>query len=111
VGEIHINRRHDNHKEDLFCYSVSKRHDLLDVIIPFFQTYKLKTAKRNDFDLFAKCIFLMKEKKHLTQEGAIEIALMCEQMNHKKPRTELIRILRNQTPNLQLLQEDRVRSL
>lgn len=97
IGNIHINRRHDNHKEDLYRYSVERRQDLLDVIIPFFQKYKLKTSKRRDFTLFKKCLYLMRDNKHLSQKGAIKIALMCEQMNHQKPRFELIRILRNQT--------------
>jgi len=35
VGAIYINRRHDNHKEDLYRYSVTRREDLLRVIIPF----------------------------------------------------------------------------
>ena len=97
VGNVHVNRRHDNHKDNLFCYVVTKREDLLNVIIPFFREYELQTAKKNDFNLFAKCIELMKEGKHLTQSGAIQIALICEKMNHQKPRTELIKILRNQT--------------
>lgn len=110
VGGIHINRRHDNHKEDLYRYSVAKRQDLLDVIIPFFQKYKLKTSKRNDFTLFRKCLYLMKDNKHLSQKGAIKIALMCEQMNHKKSRLALISILRNQTSDSALNGEDRVLS-
>ena len=96
VVNIHINRRHDNHKEDLFCYVVTKRKDLLDVIIPFFQRYELQTSKKKDFKLFAECLDLMKDEKHLTHTGAIQIALLCEKMNHQKPRTELIRILRDQ---------------
>jgi len=87
VGNIHINRRHDNHKEDLFCYVVTKREDLLNVIIPFFKKYELQTAKKKDFELFAKCLNLMKDEKHLTHAGAIEIALLCEKMNHQKSRT------------------------
>ncbi|OGI83454.1 hypothetical protein A2997_01840 [Candidatus Nomurabacteria bacterium RIFCSPLOWO2_01_FULL_36_10b] len=96
VGNIHINRRHDNHKEDLYHYVVTKRKDLLEVIIPFFRIYELQTAKKKDFELFAQCLELMKDDKHLTHVGAIEIALMCEKMNHQKSRTELIRILRDQ---------------
>ena len=97
VGGIYINRRHDNHKEDLYRYSVSKRSDLMDVIIPFFQQNKLRTSKENDFNLFVKCMKLILQNKHLTKEGAIKIALICEKMNHQKSRSEIIRILRNQT--------------
>jgi len=97
VGNIYINRRHDNHKENLYRYSVVKREDLINVIIPFFQKNKLKTSKYNDFNLFVKCMKLMQKGKHLTRKGAIQIALISEKMNHQKSRTKIIRILRNQT--------------
>ncbi|MBI5466078.1 MAG: LAGLIDADG family homing endonuclease [Candidatus Kerfeldbacteria bacterium] len=100
VGDIYINRRHDNHKEDLWRYSVTRREDLLKVIIPFFERYSLRTSKRNDFCLFVKCIRLMQAGKHLTRDGVIQIALFAERMNRRKPRTSLIRILRNQTPTI-----------
>jgi hypothetical protein len=97
VGGVYINRRRDNHKEDLFRYSVSKREDLINVIIPFFQKYKLQTSKKYDFSFFVKCMKIIAKGKHLTKEGAIKIALISEKMNHKKSRAEIIRILRNQT--------------
>lgn len=98
VGRIHINRRHDNHKEDLYRYSVGKREDLINVIIPFFEKYSLRTSKKRDFEMFKKCVSLMHKQKHLSAVGAIRIALLTEKMNHQKPRSELIKILRNQTP-------------
>lgn len=97
VGGIYINRRHDNHKEDLYRFSVTRREDLLNVIIPFFESHILHTAKREDFKIFARCVRLMRQNKHLTKQGAIKIAVLSEKMNHKKPRTDLIRILRDQT--------------
>ncbi|WP_414520220.1 LAGLIDADG family homing endonuclease, partial [Synechococcus sp. H55.10] len=48
VGQIVINRRQDNHKEHLYRYVVRRRSELLEVIIPFFRTYPLQTAKRED---------------------------------------------------------------
>jgi LAGLIDADG endonuclease len=95
VGDVYINRRHDNHKEDLFRYSVARREYLLNTIIPFFEKNQLHTAKQLDFKLFAQCVKLMQTNIHLTREGAIKIASITEQMNHKKLRTELIRILRD----------------
>jgi len=97
VGGIYINHRNDNHKEDLFRYSVCKRDDLIKVIIPFFEKYQLKTSKRNDFKFFVKCMELIQDGQHLTRKGAIKIALLCEKMNHKRSRAKIIRILRNQT--------------
>jgi len=113
VGHIYINRRHDNHKEDLYRFIVSRREDLLNVIIPFFEQNSLLTAKQNDFKLFVECIKLMQMSKHKTTEGLIEIAQYCEQMNHKKSRSDLIRILRDYTPdsNHSMIREDIVRSV
>lgn len=101
IGSIYINRRHDNHKEDLFRYSVSRHKDLLGIIIPFFEMNQLRTAKRNDFRYFVKCMRLIQKNKHLTKSGVIKIAQFTEKMNHRKSRSDLIRILRNQTPTSQ----------
>ena len=100
VGAIYINRRHDNHKEHLYRYTVRKRDDLIRVIIPFFQKYQLKTSKLGDFENFIKCMRKIEKKEHLTARGVIDIAKITERMNHKKPKTDMIRILRNQTSAL-----------
>src|SRR3989344_1593516 len=102
VGGIYINRRHDNHKEDLYRFSVTRREDLLNVIIPFFEKYQLRTAKKQDFLLFAKIVKLMAKGYHRTKDGVIAIALLSERMNHRKSRSNLIRILRDQTPSVPL---------
>ena len=97
VGALYINRRNDNHKEHLYRYTVRRREDLLNVIIPFFKKYSLRTAKQKNFVIFARCMKEIEKGKHLTTNGAIKIALMSQNMNHKRDRTELIKILRNQT--------------
>ncbi|OGB74966.1 hypothetical protein A2810_02700 [candidate division Kazan bacterium RIFCSPHIGHO2_01_FULL_49_10] len=99
VGQIYRNRRHDNHKEDLFSYKVGKRADLLKVIIPFFEKSALQTSKRNDFALFAQCVRSMSKKEHLNVEGMVKMARLTQLMNHKKSRIKLIRILRDYTPS------------
>jgi hypothetical protein len=40
---------------------------------------------------------------HLTNSGLIRIVEIAETMNHKKPRTEIIRILRDYTPDTDLI--------
>jgi hypothetical protein len=99
VGRLYVNRRHDNHKEDLHQYQVAKRDELLGTIIPFFQHYPLRTSKRHDFEAFAQCMEIVSARRHLTSEGLIEIARLAETMNHQKPRSDLIRILRGHTPD------------
>jgi len=99
VGKIYINKRYDNHNEHLYRFVVRNRHELMDVIIPFFRKYKLRTAKYKDFKKFAQCVKLVINNKHLRRVGLIQIAKITEQMNHKKSRSELIRILTDHTPN------------
>jgi hypothetical protein len=99
VGRLHCNRRKDNHKEDLYQFVVCKRSDLVQTIIPFFQRYPLQTAKSQDFKKFVACIRIIQSNEHLTAPGLLQIAEIMQTMNHCKPRTELIRILRDYTPN------------
>ncbi len=95
VGQLVINKRYDNHTEHLYRYVVRKRKDLLEVIIPFFQKYPLHTSKSKDFRKFVECIELIDQGVHKTRNGLIDILEIAQTMNRKKPRTELIRILRD----------------
>jgi hypothetical protein len=99
VGAVSINRRYDNPKEHLHRYIVSRRDDLLDVIIPFFRDHPLHSAKQLDFERFARCLEICRTGRHLKPAGLIEIAQIAETMNHRKPRHEMIRILRGHTPD------------
>jgi hypothetical protein len=99
VGQVIVNRRYDNHKEHLYRYVVRKRSDLREVIIPFFERYTLKTSKNLDFKKFADCVQMIDQGVHLTRGGLIEIAQITQTMNRQKPRNELIRILRDYTPD------------
>jgi len=111
VGRIYCNRRFDNHKEHLYQFVVAKRSDLLQTIIPFFQQYPLRTSKYLDFQKFAWCMQMIETNAHLTVRGLLEIVEIMQTMNHCKPRTEMIRILRDYMPNADLfVGEDIVRS-
>jgi hypothetical protein len=101
VGRIFINRRHDNHREDLAQFAVRRRDDLIGVIIPFFREHTMRSPKQQNFEKFARCVELMAAGRHLEVDGLIEIAQIAETMNHRKPRHELIRILRGHTPDVQ----------
>jgi hypothetical protein len=111
VGRMHCNRRHDNHKEHLYQFVVSRRNDLVQTIIPFFQHYPLRTAKQLDFEKFVRCMRIIQVNAHLTACGLLQIAEIIQTMNHCKPRAELIRILRDYMPDADLfVGEDIVRS-
>jgi hypothetical protein len=98
-GKVYVNRRHDNHREDLCHYQVFRFGDLRDVIVPFFQANPLRTAKRENFAKFVEVIQLIELRTHLTVLGLIEIAEIVETMNRRK-QSEVLRILRGHTPTL-----------
>ncbi len=99
VGQVLINQRKDNHREHLYKYVVRKRSELQEVIIPFFEQYALHSAKQYDFQKFAQCVTMIDEGHHLTASGLTGIVQIVETMNRQKPRPELLRILRDYTPD------------
>ena len=98
IGEVYVNRRYDNHKEHMYRYTVRKLKDLNEVIIPFFRENHLRTAKRGDFDKFVQGTAMISAGQHLSHGGLAEVLEIMQTMNHQKSRTELIRILRDHTP-------------
>jgi hypothetical protein len=101
VGQVIINNRYDNHREHLHRYVVRRRADLLETVIPFFQRHPLRSSKREDFEKFVRCVELIVAGSNRTPAGLIEIAEIAQTMNRRKPRHDLIRILRGHTPDIQ----------
>ena len=89
-GNIFVNKRYDNHKENLYRYCVRSLDDLRDRIVPFFNENKLKTAKKIDFEIFKQAMVMIAAQKHLTMNGIIEIAKLSQKMNRKKPSRILV---------------------
>src|SRR5262245_10457488 len=83
-GSIIENQRHDDHREPLMRFSVKRRSDLVDRVVPFFEERPLITAKRSDFIRFAHVLQLMQTGAHLTEEGLREIAAITQLMNRKQ---------------------------
>ena len=82
-GKIFVNRRCDNHRENLYRYCVRSIRDLQNIIIPFFKKNHLQTSKRNDFEYFAEIIELMKDRKHFVLCGLKKIAKITQKMNRQ----------------------------
>ena len=109
-GRVFINRRNDNHKEPLYRFCVRSIADLREKIIPFFRVNQLRTAKREDFEKFARVLELIRERKHLNSKGIMEIANIAQTMNRKKETIQILRILRDYTPGTSERGEDIVRA-
>ena len=82
-GNVYLNRRHDNHNEDLYRYCVRSIKDLQNVIIPVFSRIVLRSDKRKDFSLFCKVMGLISNKEHLSIAGLFKIAGLAMKMNRK----------------------------
>ena len=69
-----------NH-DDRYEWRVRKIQHLTEIIIPFFEQHPLHTQKKFDFIKFRKIVLGMKQGKHLTKEGILELITIAEQMN------------------------------
>ena len=85
-GSIVLNKRYDNHREDLYKFCVRSVSELSEKIIPFFGEFTLRTSKKNDFMIFRKIVRMMYKKKHLSQNGFLNIRTLAGKMNRKKSR-------------------------
>ena len=85
-GNIVLNKRYDNHTEDLYRYCVRSISELNTVIVPFFEQFPLRTFKQNDFILFKKILEMMSEKQHLNQQGWNTILGLASKTNRRKNR-------------------------
>ena len=83
-GTIIPNRRTDNHNDLMLRFSVKRRMDLIQVIVPFFTDHPLRTAKNTDFARFHEILHLMEEGRHLHLSGLAEIATITESMNRRQ---------------------------
>jgi hypothetical protein len=82
-GKIIENTRRDNHREPLLRFSVKRRMDLVERIIPFFEEHPLVTTKAEDFMKFAAVVRAMELGEHLREEGLARIARTTETMNRR----------------------------
>ena len=110
VGNVYRNTRQDNHTEDLYQFNVSRRADLLEVVVPFFRSHELRTAKRGDFEKFSRCLEIVSEGRHRTHAGLVEILQIAQTMNRRKSRDHVIGILRGHMPNTDDVGEEMVPS-
>ena len=66
---------------DRYCWRVRNLKNLAEVIVPFFEKYKLRSKKHIEFLKFAKVIRLMVNKEHLSEEGFSKIRKIASEMN------------------------------
>ena len=62
-------------------YIVNKLSDIINIIIPHFKAYPLKSEKFIDFQLWEQCIKLKERKEHLTESGLNELLSIKSVLN------------------------------
>jgi hypothetical protein len=76
IGRVHV-----ANSGSTVSYTVEKKKDLYNVIIPHFQQYSLRSAKVIDFGLWVKCLQLIENKEHLTVSGLNKILSIKSALN------------------------------
>lgn len=77
VGQIRVN----NKRHAMLIFRVRDLNDLLTVIIPFFETNRLRGTKDLDFQDFRTVAFMMRDGLHLTEDGLATIRKIKAGMN------------------------------
>ena len=111
-------RIQDNHrgsKDKSSVYVVRRRTDLLNQVIPFFETQPLLSSKQDEFVVFARIVRAMNDGLHLTKEGFCTLVDLAVSMNgdgryRRVYGSGASRILRDHMPNAASGGEEMVRS-
>lgn len=76
--------------KDWGVFEVTKFSDVESIIIPFFQKYKVVGVKAKDFASFCFICKMMKEGRHKTEQGLLEIQAIKNNMNRSRTLSESI---------------------
>lgn len=83
-GNVYFQKEQRKNHTQCYRYTVSSKKDILDTLIPFFQKNQLKTkSKSYNFKLFCKIADLVRQERHLTNDGIEMIKLLKSKMNLK----------------------------
>ena len=86
-----------SNKDQNYKYEVRNITELVKIIIPHFKKYPLMTAKKDEFERFAKICELIYSNHHLSKVGLEEILMLSEKLNidgnKKYRRTDLLKMI------------------
>src|SRR5829696_8455707 len=76
----------ESRSDRTFKYEARSVHDLMKRIVPHFETFPLRGAKRRGFEGFAQACEMIWQGDHLRPEGMAEIVTLAYKMNLGKRR-------------------------
>jgi hypothetical protein len=84
-------------KDGIHYFEVTDVESLINLVIPFFKRFPLRSGKAETFKIFCEIVSLMNSQVHLTREGILKIFDMREliQVGRKRKHTreQLVEIL------------------
>jgi hypothetical protein len=87
----------ESRSDRTFKYEARSVSDLVERIVPHFEAYPLRGAKRRSFHGFAKACQMIGQGNHLRSEGMSEIVRIAYEMNlgkRRHPASTLLRALK-----------------
>jgi hypothetical protein len=107
AGRLGCGRIVENHRgsrDTSLVFVVRNRRDLLEKVVPFFETQPLLSSKQREFLTFARIVRAMVRKEHLSSEGFRSLRDLALTMNgggryRRAHRMQASRILRDHTPD------------
>ncbi len=102
LGCGYLKPNHFNNPQDAtWVFVVKVRDDLATKVIPFFREFRLRTSKKNDFEIFSKIVFAMCDGEHRNLRGFTELLRLAYSMNKsgKYRRISLAEILNDLEPS------------
>ena len=80
-GAVYYQKEKRKNHSACYRFGISSQKDIHEVLIPFFDKYRLRSEKRKNYILFRKVAKLVKEGLHRNNEGLKEILFLKSQMN------------------------------
>ena len=83
-GKVEVGRKVGNPENWVYRLRVSSQKEILNVLLPILQTQTMMLHKRElDLSLFKKGCLMVKDKKHISLDGQIELAEIASQCSSK----------------------------
>ena len=99
VGQVIVNRRQRSSRPSVPIRGATARGSARNGD-PVLSAASAADGEASCFAKFAACVELVAGDSHRSRQGLLEIVRIVETMNRRKPRPELVRILRDHTPDI-----------
>lgn len=85
-GAIYLQKEKRVNHRQCYRFEINSQKDIHQCVLPFFEKHPLKSSKKKDFEIFKKVALLIKEGKHLEDDGLKRIIELKSGMNSHRAR-------------------------